>query len=440
MVDELTGLPNRRMLFDRLKHSLAHANRTGLKLAMLYIDLDGFKAVNDNLGHNFGDVLLSEVACRLGSRSRASDTLARLGGDEFILVLEDVNAADDALMAARSLIEVLDQPFQIEDQSLRISASVGMALYPDHASAPDSLLQYADFAMYAAKKNGKNQIVLFGDDLGKAARQRLTLEGELRKAVAEGSIAVHYQPEFDLATGRILRFEALARWDHPELSAISPAQFIPIAEESGLILALGSHVMTMACREAIRWNRETNYPVQVAVNVSSVQFARDLFVDEVAAVLRATGLDPSLLQLELTESVNLTGIERSTATLRALRAMGVSVAIDDFGTGYSCLSYLPRLPFDAIKIDRSFVTERLARPESAAFVKSVIDMAHNLGMRVIVEGIETEPELRIFTELGADDAQGYLLGYPCADPMDMFGPAYERPLPASHGNPVSSLV
>jgi EAL domain-containing protein (putative c-di-GMP-specific phosphodiesterase class I) len=231
---------------------------------------------------------------------------------------------------------------------------------------------------------------------------------------------VAYQPEFDLTTGRLIRFEALARWNHPELGAISPTQFIPIAEESGLIIALGSQIMTRACIDARRWRDQMGSAVQVAVNVSSVQFARDSFLDEVAVILDQTGLPPSLLQIELTESVNLTGFERSSAVLRSLRGMGVSVAIDDFGTGYSCLSYLPRLPFDAVKIDRSFVNERMADSESVAFLKSIIEMAQNLRMRVIVEGIETLQELRAFAELGADEAQGNLLGRPTHQPEALF--------------------
>lgn len=420
MIDELTSLPNRRMLFDRLAQSLARAERLGHKLALLYLDLDGFKTVNDSLGHSSGDLLLSQVARRLRTRARTSDTLARIGGDEFVLILEDVVSVEAVMAVARSFIGSLEPAFEIDEHCLRISASAGIAIYPEHGLDGESLLQYADCAMYAAKSNGKNQVVVFGNDLGNAARERLTLESELRKAIAEDALTVAYQPEFDLATGRLIRFEALARWNHPELGAVSPAQFIPIAEESGLIIALGSQIMTRACGDARRWRDEMGCAVQVAVNVSSVQFARDSFLDELAVILDETGLSPSLLQIELTESVNLTGFERSSAVLRALREMGVSVAIDDFGTGYSCLSYLPRLPFDAVKIDRSFVNERMADSESVAFLKSIIEMAHNLRMCVIVEGIETLHELRAFAELGADQAQGNLLGCPTHRPEAVF--------------------
>jgi len=418
LVDELTGLPNRRLLADRLSQSLALARRENRKMALLYIDLDGFKLVNDSLNLRMGDALLRQVALRLKSRFRQSDTLARIAGDEFALILDQVQSWTDADIAAQSVLEILRAPFEIEDHSIRITASIGISLFPDHGAEGGQLLQQADCAMFAAKRNGKNRAVHFGDGLGSAARERLTLEGELRRAIENGEIEVHYQPEFELNTNTIVRFEALARWTHPKMGRIPPLSFIPVAEESGLIVPLGAYVMERACADATTWQRRANRPVQVAVNVSSVQFARDTFLEEVEETLRRTGLQPSLLQLELTESATLTGLERAADLMRRLTGRGIGIAMDDFGTGYSCLSYLPKLSFDALKLDRSFVNELAVRPETRAFVQSILSMAHNLHMKVIVEGIETRDQLELMRSLGTDEAQGFLLGRPTANPLE----------------------
>ena len=418
LFDDLTGLPNRRLLIDRLTHSLAKAWRENRKVALLYIDLDGFKLVNDGLGHNVGDALLGQVAQRMKSRFRQSDTLARIGGDEFTLILENVQGADDADTVARDALEVLKTPFEVDGHSIRMTASIGISIFPEHAQEGGQLLRQADCAMFAAKRNGKNRVVQFGDGLGTAARERLMLEGELRHAIENGEITLHYQPEFDLATNTIVRFEALARWAHPTLGPIPPLSFIPIAEESGLIVPLGAYVLERACADAVKWQARAKRPVQVAVNVSSVQFARDSFLEEVEDTLRRTGLKPSLLQLELTESATLTGVERAADLIRRLTGRGIGVAMDDFGTGYSCLSYLPKLFLDALKLDRTFVTELAVRAETRAFVQSVLSMAHNLHMKVIVEGIETREQLELMRALGTNEAQGYLLGRPTPNPME----------------------
>lgn len=418
LFDDLTGLPNRRLLIDRLTHSLAKGWRENRKVALLYIDLDGFKLVNDGLGHNVGDALLGQVAQRMKARFRQSDTLARIGGDEFTLILENVQGADDADTVARDALEVLKAPFDVDGHSIRMTASIGISLFPEHAQESGQLLRQADCAMFAAKRNGKNRVVQFGDGLGTAARERLMLEGELRQAIENGEITLHYQPEFDLATNTIVRFEALARWSHPTMGPIPPLSFIPIAEESGLIVPLGAYVLERACADAVKWQARARRPVQVAVNVSSVQFARDSFLEEVEETLRRTGLKPSLLQLELTESATLTGVERAADLIRRLTGRGIGVAMDDFGTGYSCLSYLPKLFLDALKLDRTFVTELAVRPETRAFVQSVLSMAHNLHMKVIVEGIETHEQLELMRALGTNEAQGYLLGRPTPNPME----------------------
>jgi len=416
VTDELTGLPNRRLLSDRLSQSLAIAKREHHIVAILYLDLDGFKLVNDNFGHTIGDVLLEQVAQRLKSRIRESDTLARIGGDEFTVVLTRINAKEEAGKVALALLEVLAEQFHIENHEVRIGASIGISLFPDNAKDGTDLLEQADSAMYAAKRNGRNQVVHYTAELGSSVHERLSLENQLRGAVARGEIYVHYQPEFDVSSQRLVRFEALARWIHPTLGTIPPGKFIPVAEESGHIIALGAYIMEQACEEAVQWQALATSPIQVAVNVSSLQFARPKFVEEVADVLRRTGLPPALLQIELTESVMLAGPERAAEIMKKLRALGVTMAIDDFGTGYSCLSYLPRLPFNALKIDRSFVNELATRPEMRAMVHALVTLSHELKMHVIVEGIETAQQLQLVKDLGGDEVQGYFLGLPTANP------------------------
>jgi diguanylate cyclase (GGDEF)-like protein len=416
LCDALTGLANRRLLTDRLSHTLSVAERTGTKVALLYLDLDGFKLVNDSLGHHIGDRLLVEVATRLRSRVRQSDTLARLGGDEFTVVVANVYHMSQAAAVAEGLLQVLAKPFLIDDHEISIGASVGISIYPEGAADGPALLQQADSAMYAAKRAGKNRTMFYTPELGSAVRERLNLESQLRGAVDRGEIHLYYQPEFEVESGRLVRFEALARWTHPTLGSIPPGRFIPIAEESGTILTLGDYIMEQACAEAVRWQAIAPYPIEVAVNVSSVQFDREDFVTQVIEILDRTGLAPTLLQIELTESVMLRALDRAAGAMQALRNRGVSFAIDDFGTGYSCLSYLPKLPFDALKIDRSFLAGLDSRSPAKGMVHSLIAMAHNLGMRVIVEGIEHPEQLSVIRTMGAHEIQGYLLGRPLADP------------------------
>jgi len=417
LTDELTGLPNRRLLSDRLQQNFAIAKRKGQILALLYVDLDGFKLVNDSLGHTVGDLLLGKVAERLQSRIRKSDTLARLGGDEFTMVLTSLHNKDEAGLVARGVLEVLARPFLIESHEINISASIGISSFPDHGDDAATLLQRADSAMYAAKRNGKNQVMYFTPEIGSSVQERLSLENQLRGAMGRGEIVVHYQPEFDVHSNELVRFEALARWIHPTLGTIAPSKFIPIAEESGLIIPLGAYIMEHACAEARRWTEISHHPIQIAVNVSSLQFMRETFVAEVTGILRDTGLNPKLLQIELTESIMTSGTERAARVMKELRALKISIAIDDFGTGYSCLRYLPRLPFNALKIDRSFVKELELRPGMEAMVRSLVTLAHNLNMQVIVEGIETPQQLEMIQTLGANEVQGFLLGRPTPDPQ-----------------------
>jgi diguanylate cyclase (GGDEF)-like protein len=415
--DVLTGLPNRRLLSDRLSQSIEAAKRQLSMVAVLYVDLDGFKLVNDSFGHNFGDMLLIRVAQRIESRIRKVDTLSRLGGDEFAVVISGLKVVEQAEILAKSLLQVIAKPFEIDGQEITIGASIGISVFPDQANDESELLHFADSAMYSAKRSGKNRVVLFTKDLGESVRERITIENQLRRAIEEGDIAVHYQPEFEIGSGYPIRFEALARWTHPTLGSIPPLKFIPVAEESGLIIPLGAYVLERACADCVSWQSKSRTPVEVAVNVSTVQFSRDSFVEDVKTILNKTGLDPRLLQLELTESVMLGGLESAVATIERLQSIGVSVAIDDFGTGYSALSYIQKLPFNALKIDRTFINEIMQRSETKAMVRSLVVLAQELGMKVIVEGIENEAQLRTIQELGANQVQGYYLGRPTPDPL-----------------------
>jgi diguanylate cyclase (GGDEF)-like protein len=419
LTDELTGLPNRRSLSERLAQSIALADRERLILGLLYIDLDGFKLVNDSLGHPIGDQLLMQVSQRLQSRIRKADTLARLGGDEFTVVLTTMRSTREAEKIAASLLEVLTEQFIIEGHKINIGASIGISLFPQDAVDPMTLLQQADSAMYAAKGSGKNQVRSFTPEIGSSVRERLSLDNLMRGAVVREEIHLHYQPEFEVSSHRLTRFEALARWTHPMLGVIPPAKFIPVAEETGQIVALGAYLLQQACLEAVKWQAIATGPIQVAVNVSSLQFKRPTFVEEVAQVLKETGLKPELLQIELTESIMLTGVEKAAETMTRLRALGVSLAIDDFGTGYSCLSYLPRLPFDTMKIDRSFVRELDTRPGAKAIAAFLITLAHSLNMQVVVEGIETRKQLEIIRHLNGNEVQGFLLGRPTPNPQSL---------------------
>ena len=425
LIDDLTGLPNRRLLADRLSQSITKAQRDLSLFALLHIDLDAFKLINDSFGHEIGDLVLAKVAQRLRTRYRQSDTLARIAGDEFALILDRIQERGDALSAAQSVLDTLKEPFAINGRSIQISASVGISVFPD-AHDFGQLLQQADCAMYAAKRSGKGRIVQYSDDLGSAARERLSIESALQHAIAKGEISLRYQPEYDLLSNRIVRFEALARWNHPSLGHVGPVSFIPVAEETGLIYSLGAYVMERACTDALTWQAIAGRSIQVGVNVSTVQFSQDSFFEEVAGILHRTGLNPTLLQIELTESATVGGIERATAMIRRFTRMGVSVAVDDFGTGYSCLTYLPKLAFDTLKLDRSFVNGLMVRRDTRSFVESIITLAHNLHMKVNVEGVETKDQLQLIRTLGADEAQGHLLGEPSSEPAALLREELKR--------------
>ncbi len=414
--DALTGLPNRRLFTDCLARATAFAQREKNIFGLLYIDLDGFKLVNDSLGHSIGDTLLCEVASRFKQHVRRADVLSRVGGDEFTVILTSVHEPADAGRVAELLLECLAKPFQVGGHDITVGASIGISTLEIDSAADVDLLQQADSAMYAAKRSGRNRAVFFTRDLGLMARERLMVENELRGATERGEIYVHYQPEFNVLTGDIVRFEALARWRHPTLGEIAPSRFIPVAEETGLIFSIGSYVLERACTEAIKWQRPGRRPIQVAVNMSAIQFNSDRILDEIANILQRTGISPHLIQIELTESVMVGSIQRSSEMMHKMRALGLSIAIDDFGTGFSCLGYLPNLPIDVIKIDQSFTNKLCEGSDTVKMVRSMIDLAHSMDMRVIVEGVEEHAQLKLIRAMGADEVQGFLLGRPGAEP------------------------
>lgn len=409
--DSLTGLPNQRLLADRMQQALSHAHRMEGRAAILFLDLDRFKNVNDSLGHAMGDALLRTVAGRLRALVREDDTVARLGGDEFVILLPEIRHDDEPRHVAQKIIDELARPIPVGGQSVSVGVSIGIALYPDDALDAAGWLACADRAMYAAKDGGRNTYQ-FADPLQNArARDRLAIETGLRQGLARGEFLLHYQPVFSLATGLPVGVEALARWRHPEWGWVAPSRFIPVAEDSGLIVALGEWILAEACRAASRWQADAP-GLSVMVNVSALQLRRPGFETRLADVLRESGLAPALLELELTESTIMQETLAGSAILQRLAEEGARLAIDDFGTGYSSLAYLRRLVAARLKIDRSFVADMVDDPEARAIVASMIGMARALGLKVTAEGVETESQSQLLTVLGCDDAQGYLYSRP----------------------------
>ena len=409
--DALTGLPNRYLLFDRLEIALARARRLGSRLAVLFLDLDRFKVVNDTLGHSVGDRLLHDVAERLSRHVRKGDTLARLGGDEFTVLIETAPHAEDAVKVARNLREVLREPFPLDGRELYVTTSTGISVYPEDGADVGSLLKSADIAMYRAKQQGGDAFHLFQAEMNARAEERLNLEGSLRKALALGQFALQYQPMVETATRRVVGCEALLRWRHPERGLLLPGEFIELAELTGVILEVGPWVLREACREASAWKTE-GPPLSVAVNLSARQFLDGSLVQQVESVLAETGLAPPRLELEITESLAMHNAEITAATLQKLRGLGVRLCIDDFGTGYSSLSYLKRFPIDTLKVDRSFVRDLERAPEDATIAATIVAMARILGLRVVAEGVEEEAQLEVLKRIHCDFAQGYLFGAP----------------------------
>lgn len=411
--DPLTGLPNRLLFADRLAQAMALAQRRGRSVGVISLNLDGFKDINGTLGHAVGDTVLQDVAHRLKGALRDTDTLARMGGDDFLVLLTELADSRDAAKVAKKCAEAFRLPFPVRGYGFFLTASMGISLFPEDSEDPAALLRYADAALRGAKSQGRDVIQFYTPEMNTRARERLDLENHLRQAVHGRGFTLHYQPQFH-ADGRLLGFEALLRWTHPTLGTIPPSRFIPLAEETGLILPLGAWVLEEACRQMAVWHRAGFKGLRMAVNVSLFQFEKEGFLDSVAEVLGTCGLETSFLELELTESLVMKDAGGAASRLAALREMGVQVAIDDFGTGYSCLSYLQSLPIDTLKIDQSFVRDISAtRGEgSNAIVETIVALGHNMGMMLVAEGVETEDQLAFLKSLGCQAIQGYLLGKP----------------------------
>ncbi len=416
--DSLTELPNRVLFRDRMDQATARAHRAQTKVALLFLDLDNFKTINDSLGHVVGDELLRMLAARLCGCTRDTDTVSRQGGDEFLIMLTDLPETDAAMPVVQKLMDQFHAPFEIEGGDLTTSVSIGIALYPDDGEDFDTLLKKADTAMYRAKDAGKNTYRFFDPHMNVDAVEHLTMRNGLRQAVRRGEFVLHYQPQFDLKSGETVGAEALIRWNHPRQGMVSPGRFIPVAEESGLIVPIGEWVLHEACRQAATWHKAGRTGMVVAVNLSAAQFTRGSLDKIVIGALEETGIDPSMLELELTESILIRDTEATLATVRRLKSLGLRLSIDDFGTGYSSLSYLKRFEVDKLKIDQSFIRDLAVDPEDAAIVRSIIQMAHSLGLRTIAEGVEHEPLLHYLRIYHCDEAQGFHFGYPM--PADEF--------------------
>lgn len=409
--DALTGLPNRTLLQDRLSQMLAQAKRTGRLVALLFLDLDRFKAINDSLGHVIGDKLLQAVAERLTGCVRESDTVARWGGDEFTIVLTNIHHPLNAAMIAKKILDALSMPFHLGPE-LYITGSIGITLFPSHAEDVDTLFRNADAAMYQAKEHGKNSYEFYTAEMNDAAIERLAMENKLRHALQRKELSLHYQPQVDLHSGSIVGVEALARWKTQDNEWISPAKFIPIAEETGLIGPIGEQVLEVACAQNRAWQEAGLAPIRVVVNLSGRQFKDKDLIGTVRRILTETGLSPVYLGLELTESVIMQNADVTISTLQELTKMGIQISVDDFGTGYSSLSYLKRFPLHILKIDPSFVREITSHAADAAIATSIITLAHSLKLNVMAEGVETKNQLLFLRDLGCDEMQGYYFSKP----------------------------
>jgi diguanylate cyclase (GGDEF)-like protein/PAS domain S-box-containing protein len=410
--DSLTDLPNRLLLNDRLEQAIAMAARLNDKIAVLFLDLDGFKHINDSLGHPIGDKLLQSVAARLRDCVRAPDTISRQGGDEFVVLLRTLHTPEDAIVATNRILKSVAIPHFIDRRELHVTTSIGVSLYPGDGKDAETLIKNADTAMYQAKESGRHGYKFFRPEMNVRAVERQSIEQDLRNALEREEFSLHYQPKIDLKTGEISGLEALIRWNHPVRGMVPPLQFIPIAEDCGLILPIGAWVLREACMQARAWADSDLPRITMAVNVSAVQFRNESFLEQMFATIRETGMDPRFLEVEITESVLMKHAELATTILHALRDKGVRVSVDDFGTGYSSLSYLRKFPLDALKIDQSFVRQITPKPEDAGIVSAIISMGQGLNLRVIAEGVETAEDLAFLKAHNCDEAQGYLFSRP----------------------------
>jgi len=410
--DALTDLPNRALFLERLNQALIQAQRNRRILAVLFLDLDRLKVINDTLGHNMGDRLLKSVAARLSTAMRDVDTVARLGGDEFMLLLPEITNAGDIEKVTTKLLQIFNSPFMLEGQELYVTASIGVSVYPKDGSDADTLLKNADTAMYRAKRTGRNNFKIFAPSMKTEDLEQLALNNGIRRALDRKEFVVHYQPQLDIENGEIVGMEALVRWQHPEFGLVPPMQFIHWAEDSGLIVPLGEMVLRMACEQNRAWLNAGFPPLKVAVNVSARQLKQDDIVQTVARILKETGLPPEGLELELTESVLMDLGVNTTTIPHELKAMGVGFSIDDFGTGYSSLNYLKRLPVNTLKMDQSFVRDLTTDPNDAAIASAVIGLGHGLDLAVLAEGVETMGQLDYLRSLKCDRMQGFLFSEP----------------------------
>ena len=428
--DFLTGLPNRMLLNDRISQAIALAMRHHQQVAVLFLDLDGFKHINDSLGHSIGDKLLQSIAARLVDCVRGSDTVSRQGGDEFVVLFADMQTPSDAAVMAGRMLRAVAEPHSIDRHDLHVTTSIGASIYPDDGLDAETLIRNADTAMYQAKENGRQSYQFFKPSMNARAVERQSIEESLRRALERHEFALHYQPKINLGTGAITGAEALIRWTHPTRGPISPAQFIPVAEDCGLILPIGNWVLRQACQQSQAWVDAGLPAVTMAVNVSAMEFRDENFLQGLFEILRETGLNPRDLELELTESVLMKHVDSTAGVLQVLRKIGVQVAIDDFGTGYSSLSYLRKFPIDALKIDQSFVQHIPIGADDAVIVTAVISMARSLKLRVVAEGVETQEELDFLKAHQCDEAQGHYFSR--AVPAEQFATLLRSGIPKPH--------
>lgn len=410
--DSLTSLPNRSLFYDRIYHGLARARRSESRVALMLLDIDRFKIINDSLGHDAGDILLKAIAMRLNEGVRDMDTVARLGGDEFVVVLEGIHDTEDVVFVANKMLSTLSRPLEISGHTISTTVSIGVSIFPDDGTDTDELLKNADIAMYKAKEAGKNNCQFYTKGMNATAVNYLLLENDLRRAVEQQQLTLYYQPQVDLQSGEMTGVEALVRWQHPERGLVSPAHFIPLAEETGLIVPIGEWVLREACRQQKSWLDAGRKVGKVAVNLSPRQFRQKNFPGKVEAILKETGLEAKHLELEITESCAMEHAGETINQLNQLNQMGMFLAIDDFGTGYSSLAYLQRFPIQKLKIDRSFINDIHDDHNDAAIAKSIIGLAHNMQMRVVAEGVETERQAEWLRDMGCDQAQGFLYAKP----------------------------
>jgi len=416
--DALTDLPNRTLFHDRLQQALIQAQRGHYQVAVMFIDLDRFKVINDTLGHSVGDLLLQAVAQRLTNCVRQGDTVCRQGGDEFVILLPEIGHAEDAALVAQKVLDSVGQPFFLDGHELHISSSIGISFFPSDGVTVDALMKNADVAMYRAKDLGRNNFQFYLSDMNARSLEKFSLENNLRHALAHDELELYYQPLVDAGDSKLIGVEALLRWHHPELGLLHPAQFIPLAEETGMIVPIGEWVLRSACTQAQAWLKQGHAPLRMAVNLSARQFRQADLAGSVRKILDETGFDAHSLELEVTESTLMQNLDENIMTLKELKSMGIGIAVDDFGTGYSSLNYLKRLPIDTLKIDRSFVNDVIVNRDDAAIVNAIISLARSLALRVVAEGVENQEQQAFLEDHHCDEMQGYHFSHPL--PADQF--------------------